>query len=208
MARLDQTQVAGTGLLAGALRWCDHRAMRAAPTTFALLTCLACTTPRPPPAAPPPPRALATRAHRMAADCVASPDAAAVLCGGRPFAALLCFTPEGRTCRALAVRYADELTWLYRPPGFDPAHPEQFQAPAEKDALRAFNPSVAWDGRLVWFGARPAKGRGLVHEYDVQSGELRTLEKSAEWKVWADEPAHRALPITAAAPPVPGSAAP
>lgn len=124
-------------------------------------------------------------------------------------AELLCFAPEGRTCRALAVRYDDgELTWLYRPPDFDPVHPDRFQPPEEKDTLRAFGPSVAWDGRLIWFGARTVKDRGVVHEYDVQTGELRSVERTSEWKIWAAEPQHRALPIVVGARPIPGPVAP
>jgi hypothetical protein len=152
------------------------------------------------PVAPPPPRVLTVHAHALRGDCVTTTDAAEVRCGAQVAVELLCFVPEGRTCRALAVRYSDgEVAWLYRPPAFDPSHPEFFHGPEEKDTLRAFGPSASWDGHLVWFGARTVKDRGVVHEYDVRSGELRTVEKNSEWKVWAAEPQHRAIPIGVAA---------
>jgi len=170
---------------------------------LAVLGCAACESVKAPVALPSP-RLLTASQHPLRGDCVATPAADAVRCGAQVAVELLCFVPEGRTCRALAVRYTDgEVAWLYRPPAFDPAHPEFFRGPEEKDTLRAFGPSVSWDGRLIWFGARTLKDRGVVHEYDVRSGELRSVEKNAEWKVWAAEPQHRALPITVEAEPWP-----
>jgi hypothetical protein len=55
---------------------------------------------------------------------------------------------------------------------------------------------------------RTVKDRGVVHEYDVQTGELRTVERTAEWKVWAAEPQRRALPIVVGARPIEDQVAP
>jgi hypothetical protein len=145
-------------------------------------------------------RFLTDHEHPLGASCVSTADAAAVRCGSAIAAEPLCFAPEGRTCRALAIRYQDgDLVWLYLPPGFDPASPGSFRGPEEKDTLRAFGPSLSWDGRLLWFGVRTLRDRGAVHEYDVQSGELRTVDRNSEWRVSAAEPEHRALPITSPA---------
>ncbi len=57
--------------------------------------------------------------------------------------------------------------------------------PDKVDVDRAYEPTVAVDGRTIWFRSRTVLSRGGVREYDVQSGAIRNLDRGDEWRVWA-----------------------
>ena len=118
--------------------------------------------------------------------CVAS-SGGNIACSGRNVAAVVCVPQQGRTCRALAVHFLDddETAWIYRPPGFDPAHPEQFRRHEIADVEFADDVVLAANGSSIWFTTRTRWTTKHWQQFDLAAGNLHTVDRCDVWKVWA-----------------------
>lgn len=92
-----------------------------------------------------------------------------IRCGGRQVAEVECFGPADESCGALAVRYeGGERVFLYRPPGFDPEHPEFTGAGAVR-------PLLAPDASRLWFGDGDAR-YDIWRIYDPSAGIMQVVD--------------------------------